>query len=138
MNDYINFLPETVIEVDTQGKLIFANKAAFDKFGYIQEDFEKGLHIFEFIPHEEWDRAKCNLEVVLEGGDLGVSEYTVKRKDGSVLPVMIHANRILDDEGNPRSAILIILDITEHKSMEEKLRESEKNIEPFLKAESTV
>ncbi|MEA1958553.1 MAG: PAS domain S-box protein, partial [Chloroflexota bacterium] len=126
MNDYINFLPETVIEVDIQGKLIFANKAAFDKFGYTQEDFEKGLHIFEFIPHEEWDRAKCNLEVVLKGGDLGVSEYTVKRKDDSVLSVIIHANRILDDEGNPRSAILIILDITEHKSMEEELRESEK------------
>jgi PAS domain S-box-containing protein len=49
-------LPETVFEMDTEGKLVFVNRKGFDCFGYTPEDFQRGMNAFEVLatPLRSW------------------------------------------------------------------------------------
>ena len=44
--DLAELLPETIFEIDMDGKLTFANRRAFDQFLYTQQDFERGINGF--------------------------------------------------------------------------------------------
>ncbi|MBN1552860.1 PAS domain-containing protein, partial [bacterium] len=45
LNEVLDTIPEPVFECDVSGKVIFANQAAFLKFGYTVKDLEQGLDI---------------------------------------------------------------------------------------------
>ncbi|MGD2066479.1 MAG: PAS domain S-box protein, partial [Candidatus Bathyarchaeota archaeon] len=80
-------LPEVVFETDIAGRITFANQIAFDRFGYTQKDFDKGLDTFQMLIPKERDRAKKEIYEILNGADIGFTEYTGLRKDGSTFPV---------------------------------------------------
>jgi PAS domain S-box-containing protein len=117
-------LPEIVFETDVTGELTFVNKAAFDYIGYSQEDFDKGLNALQMLVPEERDSAKKTIGELLSGKKVSPNEYTALRKDGSTFPILIHStpvtreNRVVGMRG-------IIVDITEQKLSEEKVRQSE-------------
>lgn len=62
-----DFLPEMVYEADENGKIVFANRCAFETFGYTQEDFDKGLSIFQIIIPEHREEVKENFQMLLKG-----------------------------------------------------------------------
>jgi PAS domain S-box-containing protein len=84
-----NSLPEIVFEADSQGKVTFANKRAFELSGYSQEDLEKGLTIFDFLAPEEQKRVKENFRKRLQGESGRGTEYLFQRKDGGTYPVFV-------------------------------------------------
>lgn len=88
-------LPETVYETDDRGNITFANRAAFENFGYAREDFEKGLNASRMVIPEEWDRVGANTRRILAGEYLGSSEYTAQRKDGTRFPLIMHSTPII-------------------------------------------
>jgi len=114
-------LPETVFESDMQGTLIFANKNAFDRFGYTRNDFEGGLSFLDMVVPHDRDRVLENMQSIIKGEKIGSSEYVVKRKDGSIFPTMIHSSVITRD-GQPVGFRGFVIDITERKQAEEALR----------------
>jgi len=117
-----DFLPQTVFEFDERGNFTFANRHAFQTFGYTLEDFDKGLNTLQMIVPEDRDRAKENIQKVLSGEELGGNEYTALRKDGSTFPAVIYSAAII--HGNkPVGLRGFIIDITERKRMEKELRE---------------
>ncbi|MBW1704476.1 MAG: PAS domain S-box protein [Deltaproteobacteria bacterium] len=66
----------------------------------------------------------------MRGEDLGLTEYTALRKDGSTFPSLFHSTPIIR-QGKPVGLRGFIIDITERKRMEDELRKSE---EKFSKA----
>jgi PAS domain S-box-containing protein len=121
--EFADSLPEIAFEVDEKGNVTFFNQRAFEILGYSQEDF-KSLNIFQFLIPEDRVRAKENIQKILKGGKSRSSEYTLLRKDGSTFPALALSNRIIsdDEKGGVRG---VIIDISEQKNTEEKLRESE-------------
>ncbi len=119
-----DLLPETVVELDGRGNITFANRNAFNMFGYTQEDFDKGLNALQMLIPEDRNRAKENIGRVMSGEDLGVNEYTALRKDGSTFPIVLHSSSIIH-ENEVVGLRVIIFDITERKLAEEKLRKTE-------------
>ncbi|MHC3129265.1 MAG: PAS domain S-box protein [Candidatus Bathyarchaeota archaeon] len=118
-------LPEIVFETDTNGVLTFVNRAAFDQFGFSEQDFEKGLNLVEMLTPEAQERVRKNMGRVLSGEKLGAKEYTGVRKDGSTFPFLAHCSAIIK-ENKPVGVRGVIVDMTERKQMEDKiLRQNE-------------
>ncbi len=117
-------LPQPVFETDERGDLTFANRCAFDLFGYPRDEFEKGLNAFQMLAPEDRDRARENFARALSGEHLGGVEYTAQRKDGGTFPIEIYSSPIVR-ENTTIGLRGIIVDLSERKKTEEALRESE-------------
>jgi PAS domain S-box-containing protein len=119
-----NLLPQIVYEIDINGNFTFVNKQAFGSFGYSQEDYEKGINVMQtFIP-EDIDRAKENIQIILNEKKVVNPEYTALRKDRSTFPILIYSSAIFKDN-KPVGLRGIIVDITEQKRREEETRRYE-------------
>ncbi|MBN2107732.1 MAG: PAS domain S-box protein [Deltaproteobacteria bacterium] len=118
-------LPQTVFELDLDGKLTFVNRTALDTFGHTQADIDKGMHALHMIVPEQRVTVRENIEKVLAGQSLGGQEYLALRKDGTTFPCIIHANPIIAD-GRPQGLRGLLIDITLRKELEEELNKSKR------------
>ncbi len=114
-------LPQIIFEMDEKGILTFANRNAFDIFGYTQSEFDKGLNGFDMLIPEDYDRALKNMEQEFRGDSPGGPEYTAIKIDGSTFPVILHATPIWRDK-KPVGLRGIMIDLTERKRAEEELK----------------
>ncbi|MFA5405589.1 MAG: PAS domain S-box protein, partial [Ignavibacteria bacterium] len=121
--EFIDLLPEIVYELDAQGKITMVNKAGLDILGYTKEEFEKGIHVIDIISPDERDYFSKNIMKVLGPGNKFKFEYHAVKKNGSIIPVLVNGspliknNKIVGSRG-------IILDLSERKQFERKLKES--------------
>jgi PAS domain S-box-containing protein len=124
-------LPEVVFETDATGLLTFVNQESFERFGYSQKDFDKGLNALQMLVPEDRKKGKENIDRVLRGEKVGPSEYMGMRKDGSTFPFIINSTPII--HGNkPVGMRGVIVDITDLKRAEEALRKSEEKYRELL------
>ncbi|MCD4790189.1 MAG: PAS domain S-box protein, partial [Bacteroidales bacterium] len=121
LRDLANLLPQIVYEADINGNLTFINKQAFESFGYSQGEYEKGINLMQTLIPEDRDRAKENIQNILQGKSVGKPGYTALRKDGSTFPILIYSNAILKNN-KPVGLRGIVVDITERKHAEDELK----------------
>ena len=117
-------LPQVVFEMDVIGNITFANRAAFDLFGYTRADFEKGVNALEMLIPEDRDRALENMQKILRGEKSGGTEYNALTKGGHSYPVMLYSTPIMSGE-EPVGFRGVLMDLTRIKGVEKALRESE-------------
>jgi len=125
LRELLDQLPEIVFEVDIQGNVIYANRTAFESFGYCPEDIARGIDVLQMVGPEDRDKARGNIDRILSGEDVGASEYMVRRKDGGRFPAVIHATRITDDNGHAVGFRGIVIRLGVPDQLEEMLWESE-------------
>jgi PAS domain S-box-containing protein len=124
--EFADSLPEIAFEVDEKGNVTFFNRTAFEILGYSQEDF-RSMSIFRFLIPEDRVRVKENIQKILKGEKSRGNEYTLLRKDGSTFPALAFTNRIVSEDGKG-GLRGVIIDISEQKNTEKKLRESEEKL----------
>ncbi|MGD8471973.1 MAG: PAS domain S-box protein, partial [Desulfobacteraceae bacterium] len=117
-------MPETIFEVDLEGRLTFVNRNAYNYFGYTQADLKRGINSYDMIIPADRDRAKENVIKILNGEQTGTNEYTALRKDGTTFPVSIYSAPIFR-EGRPSGLRGFVIDITDRKTAEEERRKLE-------------
>jgi len=132
-----DLLPQVVFETDERGNITFANRIAFNLFGYTRDDFIKGVNAFQMLIPEDRDRAKENIERILKGEKETGTEYTALRKDGKIFPALIHSSPIVS-EGVSIGIRGAITDLSEIKRAEEALRESEKKMRNIIEHSSEI
>jgi PAS domain S-box-containing protein len=118
-------LPGVVFETDCDGRLTFVNQQAYDQFGYTVEDFQHGLTALDTIAPADRERAAQNIRRVMAGEEIGFTEYTAIRKDGTTFPVILHSNPIRH-RGKPEGLRGILIDVTERKQLELELLRKQK------------
>jgi len=121
-------LPEVIFETNLEGTITYANKVAFDSFGYTQSDFDKGLNALQMLIPEDRDRGKEHIQRGFSGEKIGSIEYTAQRKDKTTFPVIINSNPIIR-ETKPVGLRGVITDITERKRTEEERERLLKELE---------
>jgi two-component system cell cycle sensor histidine kinase/response regulator CckA len=114
-----NLLPQVICETNAQGTLTYANRYAFDLFGFTSKDFEMGLNLSQMLIPEDRDRAAGAIGRILERGSSASGlEYRALRKDGSSFPVEIHFSPIIR-EGSAVGLRGVVVDMTERRKAEE-------------------
>jgi PAS domain S-box-containing protein len=108
------------------GRIIDANQAFLDMVGYSQEELISGrLRWPELTPAEWRDADDQALAELKAAGTLQPREKEYFRKDGSRVPVL--AVRALF-EWKPDEGVSFVIDMTDRKRAEEKLRASEQRL----------
>ena len=124
----LNGLKDVMIEyIDPELKVIWANKAMQEHFGYSSEEIV-GLHCFEVTQGLNHPCTGCTAAKALETGQF--QEGEMKTKDGNTW--MMRSNPIQDESGRIVGIVNIKLDITHRKNAEEALRESNSLLEGVL------
>jgi PAS domain S-box-containing protein len=118
-------LPETIFEVDFEGRILFVNENGLRQFGYATEDLSRGLNAFDMLAPEDRERAGANFARVLAGESVGLSEYAGCRKNGTTFPIMLQSAPIVRD-AMPVGLRGFIIDLTEKKQLEAQLQHAQK------------
>ncbi|MHA2362831.1 MAG: PAS domain-containing sensor histidine kinase [Candidatus Hodarchaeales archaeon] len=105
--------------------------------GYRHEDIINHLNVSQILIPEDRERAKQNIYRRLRGEDLGTTEYTALRKDGSTLPVLIYASPIIHDN-KPIGLRGIVLDISDRKQAEDVLLKEKEKFKKYLEITGTI
>ncbi|MCK5074770.1 MAG: PAS domain S-box protein, partial [Calditrichia bacterium] len=135
--DLADSLPQTVYEIDVEGKLTYVNANALEVFGYSEADLDCGLFAVDMIAPDDRQRAGETLQRIAVGEDVGANEYAAINKDRSTFPVIIHSRRIIQ-AGKLVGIRGIIVDITERKQAEESIKKSEEKLQKLISNISDV
>jgi PAS domain S-box-containing protein len=122
--ELLEFLPISVFEVDAKGMLNTINRTCFETFGFTQEDIEKGLNAEDLFAPDDGHKVENHLTGIQEGRKIENVEFTMIRKDGSPLPVLMSAAPVtrLNTVVGYRGALI---DYTERRRAKQALEESE-------------
>ena len=115
-----NLLPETIYETDTEGRFTFLSRSGFEAFRLEPKDLEEGLRVERLFLESERLRVRKDLERIKAGERVGATEYTARRKDGTLFPVLVHSSGIVRN-GGVVGVRAIAVDITDRKRLEEEL-----------------
>jgi PAS domain S-box-containing protein len=119
-----DFLPIPVYEMDFEGNLSSVNRAVYETFRGTEEDLKRNSSAWQLLSQDEIDKSARNILRLLSGEQIGGTEYTFKRLDGSVFPAIVISS-VIYSEGKPVGLRGAIVDITDRKRAEEALKESE-------------
>ncbi len=107
---------------DLDGKIIDVNQKVLNLFGYTKEQI-LSLTILDLHPEEALEKSKWAFETISADGVVSL-EIDFKKTDGGIFPAEVSSS--LFEVRGKKVVQGIVRDITERKSMEEALRESEK------------
>jgi PAS domain S-box-containing protein len=128
--ELIEALNEGIWEIDKESDTTFVNSRMAQMLGYSSEEMI-GKNLFNFM--DEQGKAIC--EENLERRKQGVSEqheFEFLRKDGSRIITLMEGSPVFDADGNFAGGIAGVIDITERKLAEEKIKKNEEYIRNIL------
>src|SRR5215510_9095804 len=117
--EVIELAPDAFFQADLDARLTDVNPAACRLLGYERDEL-LGKTIFEIIPVEDRPRLKAVRAELLVPGHVQRGEWSLKRKDGTFVPVDVSAHIL--PEGRWQA---LVRNISERKHVEEALQESE-------------
>jgi len=116
-----NFMPDGCLITDLKGTIKEANIAASD----LLRSKITGVPLAILLEEDHLDDLETNLDCLKRGEVIRDWEVRIQPPDGTAIPVSISANVIPDIQDKPSCLSWLIHDMTEHKKIEEALRESE-------------
>ncbi|MCK4765003.1 MAG: PAS domain S-box protein [Candidatus Aminicenantes bacterium] len=123
---------EGVYQTEPDGTILAANPALVRMLGFdsVEEFFSAGSARQFYVNPEERDILSRRLE---ENGELRNAEYSLRRKNGKEIRVVEDGRVVRDEQGRVLHYEGLIIDITQRKQAEEKVKASLKEKEVLLR-----
>jgi PAS domain S-box-containing protein len=120
--------------LDEKANVVIWNKAAEAISGYSREEVVGHGKIWEWLyPDEEYRKQLTNSVAEVRRGRVDQNfETAIRRKDDQTRIISWNERNLLDEHGKPVGSIAIGRDVTEHKRMEEKVRQYSSNLEQIV------
>jgi PAS domain S-box-containing protein len=120
----IDASPLAIIALDEQGLVKTWNRAATNLFGWSPEEMlDRPLPTIPEDRQDEYEAQKAGYRV---GQSVTELETKRRRKDGSLVDVVLSVAPIADTEGRPVGSIGVMADITQRKQLHEQLVQAQK------------
>jgi len=125
----IEEMADGVMLVDTEGKVVYVNKAFEKLLGYKASELVgmPALDLPTYRRTRDRERAKVAFKEVLEKGSSEHIDIGAVSKSGEEIAISFAASVIKDAEGIPKTLVAVMRDITRRKRAEEALRKREEN-----------
>jgi|GEM_PF-838021 len=115
-------ISEIVFETDLEGNLLFVNEAGVTVSEYSRDDLPVGESVLKIIDPVEHERARANIARILQGEDIGPNEYTLLKKSGKRIPVLIHSTPFRAPDNRITGMLGVIIDVSKLRAAEEEQR----------------
>jgi PAS domain S-box-containing protein len=126
--ELFNEAPVGYHEMDTEGRITRVNRTEHQMLGYTAEEM-LGQPVWKFIFEEEMSRQSFVAKIAGIKPPQKSFERNYRRKDGSIIPVLMEERLIKDKEGRIVGIRSIQKDITERKQAEEELQKAHEMLE---------
>lgn len=121
---------EGIITVDENENITFTNKAFAEMLGY-QENEVMGANLRRFTDEEGFQKIVEQTQIRRKG-ETSRYEITLYHKDGKPRILHVSASPLWNEKGEYIGAMAIVMDVTERKQIEEKLKESEERLKRLI------
>ncbi|MEZ4524547.1 MAG: PAS domain S-box protein [Desulfobacterales bacterium] len=129
MRNIFNALEEAVLVLSPQRKLMNANRAAEEIFGYCtQELFEAETDILH-VDEAHYTEFEKRIRDAFEQGQTAEFEFTARRKNGEIFPTEHTVSLLKDDSDKTVGMVSVIRDISQRKKAEEILQKTLADLE---------
>ncbi len=105
----VEFLPIGYSEIDRDMNVMYANETAYSITGYNEDDKQEGLNLRRMLV--DFEAAVPNFRLGLEGKRPYPAQYTIRRKDGKEIDVLIKSSPI-EIAGDIIGLRCIIIDVS--------------------------
>ena len=126
--DTIESMPDGLFLMDASGKLISFNKAMEQITGYTKAEM-LGRPADEFfrrvLSPDDLRKVSQDIGVSMQGQTISPATYSITRKDGQTIQVLVFGSHLTNSEGQPTSFLSTVKDITELKRTENTLKQNE-------------
>lgn len=126
--ELMHLLPQPIFELNTEGKILFSNRAGDDFFGILPDKSNLKPSALDYFIPEDAPKMIENFKKSAQGLKTVPTEYNAIKADGTLCPVMIFGTPILRN-GKIVGRRGIIVDISERKKQELRLLKAKEELE---------
>ena len=112
--------------LNPDGVFIRINQTELDWLGYSATDLLHKKKLVDMLTPASAKEFPKAFQTLIETGSVGNLEFEMLRKDGTIIPVILNASAVMDSKGKFVMSRAVVIDNTEHKRLEEQLRQSQK------------
>lgn len=128
-----NNSPDMMVSVSpNNGIILNCNDTLLINTGYKREEVV-GHPIFKMYHNDCMNDVKKAFQKFVETGVVTNEKLTLQRKDGSIIDVILDVKSVKNNNGKIRYSISSWRDITEHRIIENELKEYRENLEKLVK-----
>jgi PAS domain S-box-containing protein len=132
IHDLYNNAPCGYHSLDPDGTFVRINDTELSWLGYSRDEIIGRKKFSDLITASSLKFFKESFPIFKERGFVHDLEFEMIRKDGSILPVLVSATAIRDEQGNYVMSRSSIFDITMRKRAEEAVRKSEERFRSLI------
>lgn len=131
LRDLYNYAPCGYHSLDVSGRYVEVNDTELSWLGFSREELlgSPAMNVLTLASQQQFRKV---FPQFLESGTISNLEADYQRKDGTILSVLVNATAVRNDAGEFIRSRATILDITERKHAEEKLRSSQMILKSFF------
>jgi len=133
IKDLYNNAPCGYHSLDKDGLIILINDTELQWLGYSRDEIVGKVAFRDLFTPNSLKTFEANFPGFKERGWVSDLEFEVVRKDGTILPILLNATAITDEDGNYVMSRSTIFDITARRQAEEKLQEREMHSQSLLR-----
>jgi PAS domain S-box-containing protein len=118
------FMPGIICEMDLALNITYVNRCGIDMFGYSAGEISAGFNARTVIHPAEIDKLEKDIRNILNGDWGNPGEYTLVRKNGSLIYVIVNTLPIISNSA-PTGLRSVMIDISELKQARQRQKLSE-------------